>query len=44
LGNRFWISGCQIGVIKALAKLEDEKEINKILDEIIEKQFIENKK
>jgi hypothetical protein len=31
-------------VIKALAKLEDEKEINKILDEIIEKQFIENKK
>jgi hypothetical protein len=44
MGSRFWISGVQIGVIKALAKLEDEKAINKILDEIIEKQFIENKK
>jgi hypothetical protein len=40
MSNRFWISGVEIGMLKAFAKMEDEEGINKLLDEIEDKQFI----
>ena len=40
MGSRFFILGTQIGMLKAFAKMEDEHNINKLLDEIEEKQFI----
>ena len=40
MGSRFFILGTQIGMLKAFAKMEDEHNINKLLDEIEDKQFL----
>jgi hypothetical protein len=40
MSNRFWISGVEIGMLKAFAKMEDEEGTNKLLDEIEDKQFL----
>ena len=43
MGGRYWISGTCIGMIRALAKLENDKEIDKILDEVEENQYLGDK-
>ena len=39
MGGRYFITGVQLGMLMAL---KDEKERRKILQEIMENQFIEN--
>jgi len=42
MGSRYIISGVQIGMIIAMAKQERIKEIQKIIDTIIKKQYVGN--
>ena len=50
MGERYWISGAQIGMITAFLEPSEIslpyrlRELHKILDEIQEKQFIGNRK
>jgi len=41
LGERYYITGVQIGMILAFLKHGKLKEVERILDEIQEKQFLE---
>lgn len=43
MAGRFFLTGVQIGMIRALAKLENDKEIDKILDEAEENQYLGDK-
>jgi hypothetical protein len=43
MGGRYFITGVQIGMIRAMAKLENDTEINEVLDEVEEKQYIGDK-
>jgi hypothetical protein len=40
--ERYWITGVQLGILKFRAKQGDKKEINKLIEEIIDDQFIGN--
>jgi hypothetical protein len=40
LGSRFFITGVQIGMLRAFAKQENETDIKKLLDEIEDKQYL----
>ena len=47
MGSRYWISGVQLGVLKALinalsrgVEIKDASSMEKVLDEILEKQYI----
>ena len=44
MGGRYYITGVQIGVIKAFLKTRNLSDIDKLLDDIEEKQFIGKKK
>ena len=43
MGGRYFITGVQIGMIKALVKQENESGINKLMDEIEKKQCLGEK-
>jgi hypothetical protein len=43
LGGRYYITGVQIGMIRAFARQENETHIKKLLDEIEDKQYIGEK-
>jgi hypothetical protein len=43
LGGRYWISGVSIGMLRAFAKQENEADINKLLDNIEENQYLGDK-
>jgi hypothetical protein len=40
MGERYLIMGTQIGMFQALARAKEFKEIDKLVEEIIDKQFI----
>jgi hypothetical protein len=40
MGGRYFITGVQIGMIRAFAKLENDADINKVLDEIEDNQYL----
>jgi hypothetical protein len=42
LGGRYYITGVQIGMLRAFAKLENETDINKVLDDV-EEQYLGEK-
>ena len=42
--ERYWITGVQLGMIIALAKSNEYEEVHKLVDEIIDKQFLEEAK
>jgi hypothetical protein len=43
MGGRYFITGVQIGMIRALAKLENDTEISELLDEVEKKQYLGEK-
>jgi len=43
MGGRYFLLGTQISMIRALAKLENDKEIDKILDEVEKNQYLGDK-
>ena len=42
MSERYWITGAQIGTIIALDGTGQKERVKKLLDEIIDKQFIDN--
>jgi hypothetical protein len=40
LGGRYFLLGTQIGMLRAFAKMENESDINKLLDEVEDKQYM----
>lgn len=40
MGSRFWISGVELGMLRAFAKQENESDINKLLDKIENNQYM----
>lgn len=40
MGGRYFITGVQIGMIRAFSKLENDTDINKVLDEIEDNQYL----
>lgn len=44
MGERYWVSGVQIGMMLAYIKVGQYEHLVKILDQIQDKQFIGNKK
>lgn len=43
MGGRYYISGVQIGMLRAFAKQEDETDIKKLLNKIEKEQYISEK-
>lgn len=43
MGGRYFITGVQIGMIRAFAKLENDADIDKLLDEIEDNQYLGEK-
>lgn len=44
MSERYVITGAQLGMFEAFAKMEDESGAKKLIAEIIDKQFIGNSK
>lgn len=44
MGERYWITGVQLGMLKAFAQMNypEKEHIEKIIDEIIDNQFMGN--
>lgn len=42
MSERYWVTGCQIGMIEAFLLAEPNIKIQKLIDEIQDKQFIGN--
>ena len=40
MGGRYFITGVQIGMIRAYAKLENDADINKVLDAVEDNQYM----
>ena len=40
MGDRYLISGSQIGMLKAFGMMNNQEQLNKILDEIENNQFV----
>lgn len=43
MGSRYFITGVQIGMIRAFSKLENDADISKLLDQIEKKQYLGEK-
>jgi len=43
MAGRYWISGVQLGILKAILKDENNAHANGLLEEIENKQFMGNK-
>ena len=43
MGGRYFITGVQIGMIRAFAKLENDVDINHLLDDIEKVQYLGEK-
>ena len=47
MGERYWISGVQLGMLKAFSQMNDpdkDQDMDNIIDKVIEEQFIGNTK
>ena len=42
MGGRYWITGTQLGMLKAFKGKGMDEERQKLIEEVIDKQFIEN--
>lgn len=40
MGGRYWISGAQIGMLKAFVDLKKDDKVLEVLDEVEEKQYV----
>lgn len=42
MGERYLVTGAQLGIFQAMGKANKPDEINKLVDKIIDKQFVGN--
>lgn len=42
MGERYLVTGAQLGLFEAMGKINDSKKIKELVDEIIDKQFVGN--
>ena len=42
MGERYLISGAQLGLFEAMSKINDSKKIKELVDKIIDEQFVGN--